>query len=204
MRIVGGRFSGRPLATRRGAATRPTAERVRQAIFNILDHGIEGLELEGARVLDLFAGSGALGLEALSRGAAHVLFVEEAAEARGALRANAEALGVLGLTKIWRRDATKLGRAAPQPPFDLAFADPPYGRHLGEKALAALIAGEWLKAGAVVVLEEAERAEVKVPAGLSLIDRRVYGDTQVLFLRAQTKVGAVSSSSSSDEEALGL
>jgi len=184
MRIVGGKFSGRPLATRRGAATRPTAERVRQAIFNILEHGIEDFSLEGARVLDLFAGSGALGLEALSRGAGFVLFVEEAAQARGALRSNAETLGVLGLAKIWRRDATRLGRAAPQPQFDLAFADPPYGKGLGEEALAALIEGEWLKPGALVVLEEAERAEVTLPAGLTLIDRRIYGDTQVLFLKA--------------------
>jgi 16S rRNA (guanine966-N2)-methyltransferase len=172
------------LKTRRGEATRPTAERVRQAIFNVLEHGIDGFALKGARVLDLFAGSGALGFEALSRGARHVLFVEEAAEARGCLRANAEALGVLGLVKIWRRDATRLGRAAPQVPFDLVFADPPYGKGLGEKALAALVAGGWLAAGAVVVLEEAERAEVALPAGLSLLGRRVYGDTQVLFLRA--------------------
>jgi len=185
MRIVGGKFSGRPLVTRRGAATRPTAERVRQAIFNILEHGIADFSLAGARVLDLFAGSGALGLEALSRGARFVLFIEEAGEARAAARANAEALGVLGLTKIWRRDATRLGRAAPQPQFDLVFADPPYGRGLGEKALTALIDGEWLKPGAVVVLEEGERAEVATPTGLGLIDRRVYGDTQVLFFRAQ-------------------
>lgn len=184
MRIVGGRFSGRPLATRRGAATRPTAERVRQAVFNILEHGIDDFSLEGARVLDLFSGSGALGLEALSRGAKFVLFVEEAGEARAVCRANAEALGVIGLIKMWRRDATRLGRAQPQPQFDLAFADPPYGKRLGERALTALIEGEWLKPGAAVVLEEAARAEVAVPAGLSLIDRRVYGDTQVLFLRA--------------------
>ncbi len=184
MRIVGGKFSGRPLVTRRGASTRPTAERVRQAIFNILEHGIDDFSLDGARVLDLFAGSGALGLEALSRGARHVLFVEEAPEARAALRSNAEALGVTGLAKIWRRDATKLGPAAPQAPFDLAFADPPYGKGLGEKTLAALLAGGWLKDGAVVVLEESERSDVAVPEGLGRIDRRVYGDTQVLFLRS--------------------
>ncbi len=190
MRIVGGKFSGRPLVTRLGASTRPTAERVRQAIFNILEHGIDEFAIDGARVLDLFAGSGAMGLEALSRGARHVLFVEEAPEARGALRTNAEALGVTGLAKIWRRDATKLGPAAPQAPFDLAFADPPYGKGFGEKALAALIAGGWLNDGAVVVLEEAGRAEVTVPEGLEVIDTRVYGHTQVVFVRKAAAGGA--------------
>ena len=94
------------------------------------------------------------------------------------------------MTKTWRRDATKLGPAAPQAPFDLAFADPPYGKGLGEKALAALIAGGWLNDGAVVVLEEAGRAEVKVPEGLEVIDTRVYGHTQVLFLRKAAADGA--------------
>ena len=106
MRIVGGRFRGRALAAPTGLLTRPTSDRVRESLFNILAHGIEGLEIEGARVLDLFAGTGALGIEALSRGAAYCLFVEDNADARGIIRENIEALGLTGASKVWRRDAT--------------------------------------------------------------------------------------------------
>jgi 16S rRNA (guanine966-N2)-methyltransferase len=183
MRIVGGKFKGRSIAAPAGQATRPTSDRVREAIFNILAHGIEGFSVEGARVLDLFAGTGALGLEALSRGARFCQFVDDDAAARGLIRRNADGLGVIGQCKIWRRDATKLGPWAPQPPFDLVFADPPYSRGLGHKALAALVAGGWLAPGAVVVLEEAVKAQVSDVAGLTLLDRRVYGDTQVRFYR---------------------
>jgi 16S rRNA (guanine966-N2)-methyltransferase len=183
MRIVGGKFKGRSIAAPAGQATRPTSDRVREAIFNILAHGIEGFSVEGARVLDLFAGTGALGLEALSRGARFCQFVDDDAAARGLIRRNADGLGVIGQCKIWRRDATKLGPCAPQPPFDLVFADPPYSRGLGHKALAALVAGGWLAPGAVVVLEEAVKAQVSDVAGLTLLDRRVYGDTQVRFYR---------------------
>jgi 16S rRNA (guanine966-N2)-methyltransferase len=168
---------------------------VREAIFNILSHGIADFTLDGARVLDLFAGTGALGFEGLSRGARFCQFVDDRAEARGLIRRNAEALGVIGRCKIWRRDATLLGRAAPQPPFTLAFADPPYAEGLGEKALAALVAGEWLAPGAVVVLEESATAQVAQPAPLSLIDRRVYGDTQVMFFRTSGVPAAHSPSS---------
>jgi 16S rRNA (guanine966-N2)-methyltransferase len=183
MRIVAGRFRGHALAGPAGA-TRPTSDRVREAIFNILDHGIDGGGADGRRVLDLFAGTGALGFEALSRGARHVLFVEEEAGARSVIRRNADALGALGLAKVWRRDATRLGPCAPLPPFDLVFADPPYGKGLGDQALASLVAGDWLSPGATVVLEEAERAAVTIPDALHLVDRRIYGDTQVLFLKA--------------------
>jgi 16S rRNA (guanine966-N2)-methyltransferase len=183
MRIVGGKFKGRSIAAPAGQATRPTSDRVREAIFNILAHGIEGFSVEGARDLDLFAGTGALGLEALSRGARFCQFVDDDAAARGLIRRNADGLGVIGQCKIWRRDATKLGPCAPQPPFDLVFADPPYSRGLGHKALAALVAGGWLAPGAVVVLEEAVKAQVSDVAGLTLLDRRVYGDTQVRFYR---------------------
>jgi 16S rRNA (guanine966-N2)-methyltransferase len=156
---------------------------VREAVFNVLAHGIEGFGLEDARVLDLFAGTGALGLEALSRGARFALFVDEAAAARAAIRRNAETLEVTGQIKIWRRDATKLGPCAPLAPFGLAFIDPPYGRGLGEAALAQLVAGGWLAPGAVVVVEEADRATVAAPDGLEVLDSRAYGDTRVLFLR---------------------
>ena len=183
MRIVGGKFKGHSIAPPSGAATRPTSDRVRESIFNILAHGIAGLEIEGARVLDLFAGTGALGLEAISRGARFCQFVDDAAEARGLIRTNADALGVIGLVKIWKRDATDLGLCAPQPGFDLAFADPPYSKGLGEKALASLVKGQWLNPGAIVVLEEAVKSQVADATGLTLIDRRDYGDTQVRFYR---------------------
>jgi 16S rRNA (guanine966-N2)-methyltransferase len=183
MRIVGGKFRNHSIAPPSGSATRPTSDRVRESVFNILAHGVEGFTLEGARVLDVFAGTGALGLEAISRGARFCQFVDDSAEARGLIRKNADSLGIIGLVKIWRRDATDLGPCAPQPPFDLAFADPPYGKGLGEKALAALVKGQWLNPGAIVVLEEALKAEVADAPGLTLLDRRDYGDTQIRFYR---------------------
>ena len=181
MRIVAGTFRGREIHGPASLATRPTSDRVRESLFNILAHGIAGFELEGARVMDLFAGTGALGLEALSRGAKFCQFVEENAEARGVIRKNADSFGAIGQCKIWRRDATDLGSCAPQSPYGLVFVDPPYGKGLGEKALASLVAGAWLLPGAVVVLEEVETAEVGEVAGLVQVDRRVYGETQVRF-----------------------
>ncbi|MGO9485652.1 MAG: 16S rRNA (guanine(966)-N(2))-methyltransferase RsmD [Rhodomicrobium sp.] len=183
MRIVGGRFRGRALAAPSGALTRPTSDKVRESIFNILIHGIEGAGIEGARVLDLFAGTGALGLEALSRGAAYCLFVEDNADARGLIRENIEALGLTGASKVWRRDATKLGTAATMQPFQLLFADPPYGKGLGEQALQAAADGGWLSAGAVCVLEERADVEPAIPAAFALLDKRTYGDTALHFLR---------------------
>lgn len=183
MRIVGGRLKGHRLAAPAGQATRPTADRVREAIFNILAHSIEGFALEGARVMDLFAGTGALGFEALSRGARFCQFVDDSAGARGVIRQNADVLGLIGVSRMWRRDATRLGPCAPQPTFDLVFADPPYNRGLGERALKELVAGEWLVPGGVVVIEEADKAEVAEIDGLTLLDRRVYGETQVRFYR---------------------
>jgi len=184
MRIVGGEFRGRALVAPSGRDTRPTSDRLRQTIFDILAHGSHGEILEGARVLDLFAGTGALGLEALSRGASHALFVEEAVAARGAIRANIEALGLTGRTRVFRRDATRLGPAGTVAPFTLVFADPPYGRGLGEKALASAVSGGWLASGALIVLEEAASAEIVPVAGLGAIDMRRAGDTQIVFLAA--------------------
>jgi 16S rRNA (guanine966-N2)-methyltransferase len=185
MRIVTGRFRGRTLATLKGDATRPTSDRVRQAIFNILEHGIEDFSIEGARVLDLFAGTGALGLESLSRGARFCLFVEESAEARAVIRRNVEAMALTGITKIWRRDATRLGPAGTLQPFDLVFLDPPYGRGLGEAALASARAGGWIRPAGLIVLEEHADAQLALPDGFAEIDRRRWGDTQVLFARAE-------------------
>ena len=183
MRIVGGRLRGRALVALSDLAIRPTSDRVREAVFNILAHGAAAVEMEGARVIDLFAGTGALALEAVSRGAAYALLVEDSAEARGLIRENIEALGLTGCTRIFRRDATDLGPAGNIAPFGLAFLDPPYGKGLADKALLALINGGWLRPGAGVVVEENEGVEVAVPAVLTILDRRIYGDTQIMFLR---------------------
>jgi len=181
MRIVGGTFRGRALVTPQHDGLRPTSDRVRESVFNILAHGISGFALEGRRVIDLFAGTGALGIEALSRGAAFCLFVEEAPEARALIRTNIETLGLTGATRIFRRDATDLGAVGTMEPYGLAFLDPPYGRGLGEKALVALRDGDWLAPDAVIVLEERANADVALPDGFVEIDRRSWGETQVVL-----------------------
>lgn len=182
MRVVGGRFRGKALASPTSQAIRPTSDRLREAVFNILEHGHDD-PVSGARVLDLFAGTGALGIEALSRGARSALFVDDGLEARGLIRRNLEAMGIMGLARISKRDVSHLGPANAQGGFTLAFADPPYNKGLGAKTLAALEKGAWLAPGALVVLEEAKGAEVAVPAAFTLLDTRTYGDSQVMFLR---------------------
>jgi 16S rRNA (guanine966-N2)-methyltransferase len=156
---------------------------VREAIFSILTHGIPDFSIEGTRVLDLFAGTGALGLEALSRGAAYCLFVEETAAARAVVRQNVEVLGLTGVTKIYRRDATQLGLAAGRDRFDLAFLDPPYGQGLAERALSSAAAGGWLAPDTVAAIEEHKDAVVALPVDFLVLDRRSWGDTQVTFAR---------------------
>lgn len=183
MRIVAGRFKGTALAAPKSQDIRPTSDRVRESLFNILAHGVEDFDIEGARVLDLFAGTGALGLEALSRGASYAHFVDDGIEARGLIRTNIETVGATGITKIYRRDATNLGHVGTLRPFGLLFADPPYGKGLAERGLAAAIAGGWLLPGAIAVVEERADAEFAAPETFSLIDRRIYGDTAVHFLR---------------------
>src|SRR6186713_3734379 len=153
MRVVGGRLKGRNLASPSSRDIRPTADRLRESVFNILVHAYDD-PIEDARVLDLFAGTGALGIEASSRGAKFVLFVDNGAESRALLRNNVEALGLGGVTKVYRRDATNLGPAHPVEPFTLAFLDPPYGRGLAEKALISALEGGWLTPGAIAVVEE--------------------------------------------------
>lgn len=191
MRIVGGRFSGRRLAALGGgapeAALRPTSDRVRESLFNLLAHG-DYPPIEGARVLDLFAGSGALGLEALSRGAVFATFIEEHPKARALIRENIETLALTGQTKLYRRDATRLGphRGAP---FTHVFLDPPYGKGLGERALASALAGGWIAPEGVIALEEAAGAEI-APEGLALSDQRRYGETQILLFRPQSAASA--------------
>ena len=183
MRIVGGEFRGRPLATPRTGAIRPTTDRTREALFNVLAHR-HAETLEGARVLDLFAGTGALGIEALSRGASSCLFVEESAEGRALIRDNVEALGLQGRTRIFRRDATDLGDAGTIMPFTLLFADPPYGKGLGEKALAAARNGGWLRPKALCIVEETSAAAFDAGAGFTLVNERSYGDTVIRFLES--------------------
>ena len=183
MRVVGGRLRSRAIAGPKSDAVRPTGDRLREALFNILTHAY-GDPVTGARVLDLFAGTGALGIEAISRGAAYALFVDEGVEARALLRQNVETLGLGGVTRIFRRDASRLGPAHPLEPFDLAFADPPYGKGLAEKALASARAGGWLKPEALIVVEEAADAGFTAPEGFEELERRKYDDTEFVFLRA--------------------
>ncbi len=188
MRIVAGRLKGRAIVAPDGMGTRPTSDRARQAIFNVLEHAAWAEPIQGARVMDLFAGSGALGFEALSRGAAFALFVETDEDARGAIRDNADAYGLMGATRVHRRSATDLGvrPGSDGEAFDLAFLDPPYGKGLGEHALARLIEGNWLKPGAIVVFERgSDEPEIETP-GYERLDARDYGAARVLFLRASS------------------
>ncbi|MDE2181455.1 MAG: 16S rRNA (guanine(966)-N(2))-methyltransferase RsmD [Alphaproteobacteria bacterium] len=186
MRITGGIFGGRTLATPRDDRVRPTSDKVRQAVFNILLHNDFGraFTLEGVRAVDLFAGTGAMGVEALSHGAAFCLFVDDTAESRALIRQNIEALGLTGASKIWRRDATRLGAMSPGAggPFGLVILDPPYRKSLIPPALAGLRQSGWLAERAVLVVETAEDETRPQTEGLEVLDKRVYGDTRVFFL----------------------
>jgi 16S rRNA (guanine966-N2)-methyltransferase len=182
MRVVGGRLRSRGIAGPKSDAVRPTSDRLREALFNILMHAY-GDPVSGARVLDLFAGTGALGIEAVSRGAAYALFVDEGVEARALLRNNIETLGLGGVTRIFRRDATKLGPAHPLEPFSLVFLDPPYGKGLAAKALVSAREGGWLKPEALIVVEESADAGFVAPDGFEELERRDYDDTELVFLR---------------------
>jgi 16S rRNA (guanine966-N2)-methyltransferase len=182
VRIVGGEFRGRSLATPKSNDIRPTTDRTRESLFNILSHSYPNA-LDGTRVLDLFAGTGAVGFEALSRGCRHALFVEQGVEGRGLIQTNVETLGLQGRAKVFRRDATSLGGVGTMEPFHLVFADPPYAKGLGEKALESAAIGNWLVPGALVILEE--RADVQ-PAPVAVfenLDVRVFGDTRMHFYR---------------------
>ncbi len=181
MRIVGGRLRGRTLATPSSDQIRPTSDRLRETLFNIIEHSCGGVA--GRRVIDLFAGTGALAFEALSRGATSALLVDDGTEARALIRANMEALGLGGVARIFRRDARKLGMAPPQERFALAFLDPPYGRGLARPALDALREGGWLDPDALVVIEEATGAAPDDAPGYVHQDTRVFADTTVVFLR---------------------
>ena len=191
MRIVGGRFKGRSLQGPKSNGDksdgiRPTSDRLRETLFNILAHSYDD-PVPGARVIDLFAGTGAFGLEALSRGADYCQFVDDGAQARALLRENVEALGVGGITRIFRRDARRLGDMPPGAPYTLAFLDPPYDRGLAEPALTALLRGGWLTSDALVIVEESAAAMFEPAPGFDLLERRDYGETEVIFLRLSPK-----------------
>lgn len=186
MRIVSGELRGAKLIAPTGSKTRPTSDRVRESLFNILAHSIEDFSIAEARVLDLFAGTGALGLEALSRGASFCVFIDDDADARGLIRSNIENLGLHGRTKVWRRDASKLGDASKTDSFDLIFADPPYDQGLGQKALETAYAGGWMKEDGLFVLEEKEGSEITPPDGIEHLDTRTYGDTQISIFRSSS------------------
>jgi 16S rRNA (guanine966-N2)-methyltransferase len=190
MRIVAGRHRGRRLAAPEGLALRPTADRARESLFNILEHGrfsADGASpLLEARVLDAFAGTGALGLEALSRGAAYLTAMDNHAQACAAIRDNARALGESGRVRVLRADATNPppapsdGKAAP---CDLVFLDPPYGSGIAAPALAALAAGGWISVGAICVAEIAVKEALASPEGFARVDERRYGKARIVFLR---------------------
>jgi len=185
MRITGGQFRGRALVPPRNGEVRPTSDKVRQAIFNLLEHtpALAKFSLAGARVVDLFAGTGALGLEALSRGASYCLFVDDSPESRALIRQNVEALGLTGASKIWRRNAALPGRLDMLAPFGVAFLDPPYRRGLVEPSLKGLCAGQLLQQNAILVVESDENEKLESTEGYEVLDRRVYGDTAVTLVR---------------------
>ncbi len=187
MRIVGGAFKGRALKAPSNQTVRPTTDRAREALFNILAHNddlfVEDQGLDGATVIDLFAGTGALGLEALSRGAAFALFVDNSIEGRGLIRENMQACGVAARARLFKRDATKIGERGKMDRATLAFLDPPYGKGLGERALTALHDGNWLAPAALVIVEESAKADFTASEPFEVLQTRQMGETQLSFLR---------------------
>ena len=183
MRIVAGKHRGRRLAAPPGSAVRPTSERAREALFNILAHGRFGPRpiYEDARVLDAFAGTGAFGLEALSRGTRFATFIEKDRAARDALAANVKALREDARCRILAADATAPPRA--DGPYELAFLDPPYRTDLATPALTALATSGWFAPAALVIVEQAARSDLALPEGFELLEERRYGAGRLVFLR---------------------
>lgn len=184
VRIVGGEFRGRTLAAPKSSDIRPTSDRTRESLFNIIAH-VYPEAIDGGRVMDVFAGTGAVGLEAVSRGCKSALFVENGVEGRGLLWENIDSLGLHGRARILRRDATSLGPSNNIEPFTFLFVDPPYGQGLGEKAMLSAHAGRWLAPGALAILEERADINPTVDAAFRLLESRVFGDTRMEFFRYQ-------------------
>jgi len=182
VRIVGGKFKGRTLITPKSQEIRPTTDRIRESLFNVILHNYAD-NLDNCRVLDLFAGTGALGIEALSRGARFALFIENSIEGRGLLRQNVENLSLQGHSKIFRRDATSLGPVGSITPFDLVFADPPYGQGFGEKAAAGLLSGGWLQPSAILMLEESRESAPEGLPGFERLEAKSYAGTHIGIFR---------------------
>lgn len=180
MRIIAGDFRGRALSALgkgdAGAHLRPTTDRVRESLFNVLAHQVD---FAGMRVLDLFAGTGALGLEALSRGAETVSFVDDGRVSQGLIRKNIDLCRAGDNCTLISRNALKLG-ANPDAPFDVVFLDPPYGKALGEKALSAAETGGWIAEDALIVWEE--NAPMPAPDGYETRDARKYGDSHITLM----------------------
>lgn len=181
MRVVGGRLRGRALAAPGSDAIRPTSDRLRETIFNVLAHAYDD-PVAGVRVMDLFAGTGAMAIEALSRGAAFALMVDDSAAARGLIRDNVDRLGLGGATRLFRRDATALGPSGRNGTFRLVFCDPPYGHDLAGRALVSAADGGWLDPGALVVVEE-RAGRFTTPPRFEEIERREAGETEVTIAR---------------------
>ena len=187
MRIIAGRHRGRPLKAPKGNTTRPTSDRTREAVFNVLAHGLgeDGVTIEGAVVLDVFAGAGALGLEALSRGANAVTFIERDASAARTIQANAATLGETKTVTVLKLDATRMAvppRTA-HAPATLAFLDPPYGEGLVVPALLGLAQKNWLAEGAILVVETGAKEETVFLPKFHVLDARDYGAAKVTFLK---------------------
>ncbi|MEP5154378.1 16S rRNA (guanine(966)-N(2))-methyltransferase RsmD [Planktotalea sp.] len=184
MRIIGGEFRGRALASvgkgDAAAHLRPTTDRVRESLFNVLMGGRYDDPISDMRALDLFAGTGALGLEALSRGASHVTFVENGRKSQSLIRENIDLCGAKNRTKVFGRDATRLP-ANPSEPFELVFLDPPYGKSMGEAALKSAIAGGWIADAALILWEESK--DILAPQSCSVLETRRFGSTNISFLR---------------------
>lgn len=182
MRIIAGQFRGTKLNTPQDNAIRPTTDRVRENLFNLINSQFTH-HWHNKKVLDLFAGTGALGLEALSRGASAAIFVDSSLQAHGLIRSNIVKLGLGGRTQVLRSDATALGPAVPDAPFQLIFADPPYGQTLGEKALCCTADQGWIDSNALIILEQAKGIRIVLPSSFEPVDQRTYAQTHIAVYR---------------------
>ncbi len=182
MRIIGGKFKGKKLISPKSDNIRPTSDRAREAIFNILASKINN-DFSKFNILDLFAGTGALGIEAISRGGQSVVFVDNDVNSRALIRSNIENFALGGVAKLLKRDAGNLGKNEKFEPFNLVFLDPPYGKNLGERALLSASMGGWIERGAIIILEEGAKNNIELASDFIIFDKRKYGESKIWFLR---------------------